>query len=157
MVTELMKAEEILNEYKDDVNKLAEFLPWLTEKNGKNVTSLYSQNELTAHSVSFPVYDATLMRFINVASETKLMDRNYRYVYTRNRIRTTKDELDYIEKATIQQMGQLGGILSNYVMGGRTRAKMWSEGMDKGIFLAVVDKCKELIDFWTNATVVKGD
>lgn len=151
MLTETMTASQVLEMYKDDVNKLAAYLDWLESKSGKAVSNIYAGDGLAEHSVSFPVYDGTLMSFVKEADKTVFMDRNYRYVYTRNRLKTHADELRLIENATILQMDQLGGILSNYILGGRTKGRLWSEGMDTGIFLQVVKKSKELIDFWSNA------
>ncbi len=151
MITETMTAPEVLEIYEQDVNKLASYLPWLKEKSGKAVSSLYQAEGIGDNSVSFPVYDGTLMRFVKEAGETVFMDRNYKYVYTRNRLKTHKDEERLIEKAGILQMDQLGGILSYYVLGGRTKAKLWSEGMNYAIFYQIIKKSKDLVDFWKNA------
>ncbi len=157
MNTELMTGEEVLSLYREDVYKLAEYLPWLESKSGQTVSSVYSGDGLREHSVSFPVYDSTLLSFVKVAESTILMDRNYRYVYTRNSLHDHRDEAAYIDRATILQMGQLGGILSNYVLGGRTKAKLWSEGVTSGLFCKIVAKAKELIDIQVNATITKGE
>lgn len=151
MFTEGMTASQVLEMYRDDVNKLAGYLTWLEEKSGKSVSSVYSGDGVADHSVAFPVYDAMLMRFIKDAENTAFMDRNYRYVYSRNRLKTVEDELKLIESVSILQMDLLGGIMSNYVMGGRTRARLWSEGMNTGVFYHIIKKSKELVDFWTNA------
>ena len=156
MFTETMTPNQVLNTYRDDVNKLAEYLSWLEDKSGKMISQLYSGDGIGTTSVTFPVYDSMLMSFIKVAENTCFMDRNYRYVYTRNRLKTPEDALAFIEKATILQMDQLGGILSYYVLGGRTRAVLWSEGMDSTVFYHLVRKAKELIDFWANAEKVNG-
>lgn len=154
MFTESMTPSQVLNAYREDVNKLAEYLSWLEDKSGKMISQLYSGDGIGSTSVTFPIYDSMLMSFIKTAENTCLMDRNYRYVYTRNRIKTPEDALNFIEKANILQMDQLGGILSYYVLGGRTRARLWSEGMDTTIFYHLVLKAKELIDFWANAEKV---
>lgn len=152
MFTENMTANQVLDIYKSDVEKLAKYLPWLEEKSGKVVADVFSGDGITEHSVPFPVYDGTLLSFVREAEKTAFMDRNYRYVYTRNRLMTKEDEKRFIESIDILKMDQLGGILSNYVLGGRTKAKLWSEGMNYGIFYDVVKKAKELVDFWTNAS-----
>lgn len=143
--------DEIMNKYKDDVNKLAGFLNWLEQKSGTPVTAIYGDDGLSENSVAVPVYDSTLMSFVKTADATAFMDRNYRYAYTRNRLKDAKDEIEFIDNATILQMDVLGGILSNYILGGRTKARLWSEGMNNGVFLHLVRKMKELIDFWANA------
>lgn len=156
MITETMTANQIVEVYKGDVDKLAAYLPWLEDKSGKSVSSIYAAEGIADNSVSFPVYDSTLMRFVKEAGETVFMDRNYRYVYTRNRLKNYKDEERLIEAASILQMEQLGGILSYYVIGGRTKARLWSDGMNHAIFYKVVKKAKELTDFWTNAQATEN-
>ena len=55
-------------------------------------------------SITFPVYDGTLMSFIKDVQRTTLLDRNYPYIYSRNRMRTLQDELRMIERASIMDM-----------------------------------------------------
>lgn len=140
--------QQVVNEYRPDVEKLARYLPWLESKMGSSVQQSYSGSGIEEHSISFPVYDSTLMSFVKEAQRTKLMDRNYRYVYSRSRIRTLQDELRIIERCSIQEMDVLKGILSKYVMGGMTKGRMWSEAVETGIFLYVLKKMKANLDFW---------
>lgn len=140
--------QQVVNEYRPDVEKLARYLPWLESKKGTSVQQSYSGSGVEVNSISFPVYDSTLMSFIKEAQRTKLMDRNYRYVYSRCRIRTRQEELRTIERCTIQEMDVLKGILSKYVMGGMTKGRMWSEAVEAGIFLHVLKKMKANLDFW---------
>ena len=98
--------------------------------------------------MTFPVYDGTLLRFIKTAQDSSLINRNYTYTYSRNRIRTTQDELRFIQNATIKEMGDLWGILSRYVLKGMTKAALWSEGVKNGVFLALLLKMEEILQFW---------
>ena len=153
MLTELMTAGEVFEAYKDDMLKLIAYLPWLEEKSGKSsVSGTYEGEGLSEHSMSFPVYDGTLLRFIKAAESTKFMDRNYPYVFTRNRLRTYKDERDFVARQTIRQIDSIGGVLSKYVMGGRSKSKLWSDAVDQGIFLAIAQRLKELYDLGLNGT-----
>ncbi len=152
MDTELMTAKQILEEYGKDVRQLSEYIPWLTQKSGAQVSQVYGQDGISDHSLSFPVFDSDLMRFIKDAEASKFMNRNYRYAYTRYKMYNSADEKKQIQKATILQMQLLGDILSKYVMGGRTKARLWNEGVGNGVFLEVISKAKELTDFWANAT-----
>lgn len=140
--------QQIVNEYRPDVEKLARYLPWLESKKGSSVQQSYSGSGIEEHSISFPVYDGTLMNFVREAQRTTLMDRNYRYVYSRCRIRTLQDELRIIDKCSIREMDVLKGILSNYVMGGMTKGRMWSEAVENGVFLCVLKRMKANLDFW---------
>ena len=98
--------------------------------------------------MSFPVYDGTLLRFVKEASRTKLMDKNYRYVYTRNHIRTPEDERRVIRAAELKDWDILRGILSRYVLGGMTKASLWSQAVQEDIFYLVLSKMKEIIEYW---------
>ena len=89
---------------------------------GKMASRSYQGQGISKNSMSFPVYDATLLNFVREASESALMDRNYSYVYTRNRIKTHDDERRVIVGAELKDWDILRGILSRYVLGGRTKA-----------------------------------
>ncbi len=151
MISDGMTPDQILHMYRDDVNKLSSFLTYLEAKQGDKASSVYADDGLQEHSVVVPVYDSGLMNFVKAAEATTFMDRNYRYAYTRNHLKSADDELRFIDKATIFQMDILGGILSYYILGGRTKARLWSEGVRNGVFYRLVVKMKELVEFWTNA------
>lgn len=140
--------QQIVNEYKPDVEKLIRYLPWLEEKAGQNVSETFEGSGIKGNSITFPVYDSTLMSFIKEVQRTKLLDRNYVYIYSRNRIRTVADELRIIERSDIREMDILKGILSKYVMGGMTKGGLWTEAVQNKVFLNVVKKMKENIEFW---------
>ena len=44
---------------------------------------------------------------------------------------------------------KLGDILSKYVLKGMSKSTLWTEGMEEGVYYAVVNKMKELIEFWS--------
>ena len=140
--------QQVVNEYRADVERLARYLPWLESKKGVSVQRSYSGDGIGEHSVAFPVYDSTLLGFVKEAQRTKLMDRNYRYVYSRLRIRITEDELLAAKRSSIKEMDVLKAILSRYVMEGMTKGRKWSEAVENGVFLTVISKMKENLDFW---------
>ena len=129
--------EQLLESYKQAVRPLLPYLPWLEQSAGKRASSIYSGQDIGVNSVSFPVYDGTL-----------LMDRNYAYVYTRHRIRTHQEERDIIQKAGWKEWDILRGILSKYVLGGRTKGNLWSEAVSEQIFYLVLKQMQEIIEFW---------
>ena len=139
---------EIINKYRNDVEALVKYLPWLERSSGQkmvnNVTPEGGEN-----TMKVPVYDSTLLSFVKVANKTKFMNRNYMYTYTRNRLRTVDDELKYISRAQLTDIQGLGDILSKYVLKGMQRGILWSEAVKDGVFLSVVSKMKELIEFWS--------
>lgn len=139
---------QVVQEYKADVEKLIRYLPWLEEKSGSNVSETYSGSGIGEHSIAFPVYDSMLLGFVKEVQRTNLLDRNYRYIYSRNRIVTQKDELRAISNSDITRMDILKGILSKYVMGGMTKGRMWTEAVQNRIFLNIVRKMKENLEFW---------
>ncbi|MDE7277146.1 MAG: hypothetical protein K2N98_09900 [Lachnospiraceae bacterium] len=144
---------QVVQEYKADVEKLIRYLPWLEEKSGSNVSETYSGSGIGEHSIAFPVYDSMLLGFVKEVQRTNLLDRNYRYIYSRNRIVTQKDELRAISNSDITRMDILKGILSKYVMGGMTKGRMWTEAVQNRIFLSIVRKMKENLEFWDRPIV----
>lgn len=148
METGQLTPEQIVATYRADTQKLLAYLPYLREMSGKIAAQLYEQDGIAQHSLKFPVYDSNLLRFVKEAEQSVYMNRNYRYIYSRYRIKDTFDELAVIEKCTIQQMDVIGGILSGYIMGGRTKAVLWTEGLRNGVYMAALNKADELIRLW---------
>lgn len=140
--------QQIVNTYKPDVERLIRYLPWLEEKAGSSVQETFEGSGIKGSSITFPVYDGTLMSFIKEVQRTGLLDRNYPYIYSRHRLRTVKDELRAIEQTGIREMDVLKGILSRYVLGGMTKGRLWTEAVYNRIFLNVVRKMKENLEFW---------
>lgn len=140
--------KQIVNTYKPDVQKLIRYLPWLEEKAGSSVQETFDGSGIRESSITFPVYDGTLMNFIREVQRTGLLDRNYPYIYSRLRIRTVKDELKAIEHADIREMDVLKGIMSKYVLGGMTKGRLWGEAVHNRIFLNIVRKMKANLEFW---------
>jgi len=145
---EKLTTEQFVAEYKDEVAKLLKYLPWLEAKQGLNVVSQYTPEAATAGTMRIPTYDGTLLAFIKVADKTKFINKNYDYVYRKYRMNNYQDELRMIARARIQDMDLLGAILSRYIIKGRTKGMMWKEGVEYGVFYAVISKMKELIEFW---------
>ena len=140
---------EVADGYRPDVELLIKYIPWLETKAGTNTaSSIYSGEGIGEHSITFPVYDGMLLNLVRDARRTKLLDRNYAYVYSRNRIRTVDEEQSYIEQATIRQMDGLRGILSKYILGGLTKGTVWTEGVTNGSILKVLTKMKEILEYW---------
>lgn len=140
--------QQLIEEYKQVVLPLLKYLPWLEKSVGKAGSTTFDENNVGEHSLSFPVYDATLMSFVKEVGKTALMDRNYKYTIVRSRINSHDDERRIIKNAGINEWNVLCGILSNYVLGGRTKARLWSEGLTEGIFYLVLDQMKSIIEYW---------
>lgn len=138
---------QMVQEYKESIMPLLRYLPWLEQNAGRTVSSIYGGQDI-ASSVSFPVYDGTLMNFVREATKSTLMDKNYKYVYTRNHIRNHEDERKIIVKATWRDWDVLRGILSYYILGGRIKGKLWSEAVEEQIFYLVLKQMKEIVEYW---------
>lgn len=145
---EKLTTEQFVAEYKGEVALLLKYLPWLEAKNGRNVVSQYTPDSATENTMRIPTYDSTLLAFVKLADKTKFINRNYDYIYRKHRMNTAEDELRMIARARIQDMDLLGAILSKYIIKGRTKGMMWKEGVENGVFCALVNKMKELIEFW---------
>lgn len=138
---------ELVEQYKSDVELLIRYLPWLKEKAGKQIYENYSGDGISEHSVSFPVYDSTLMALVKDAQRTGFMDRNHVYVYTRNRLKTAKDEIAFVGNCNLEEMGSLGCILSHYIMGGMTKGTVWTQGVENGVLYETIYRMYEIIKF----------
>lgn len=148
MEKDMLYMQEVANSYRPDVERLIRYIPWLESKAGGDVSKFYQENGIKDHSITFPVYDSTLMSLVQDVKRTQLLDRNYVYMYTRKRIRTVEDEHRLIEQATIQEWDILKGILSKYILEGMTKGKVWSEGVSNGSILKVLLKMKEILEYW---------
>ncbi len=145
------KREQLIEEFKPEVVKLLRYLPYFARKTEKDVSSMYTGND--EHKViPIPVYDSTLLQFVKEYEKSVFCNRNYHYVYSRNHIKTHEDELRFIEKAktTETDLKIIGGIMSKYVLGGKTKASLWSEGVGLGIYEACLMKLNEL--FFKNSS-----
>ena len=140
--------QQLLEEYKKVAMPLLRYLPWMEKNKGQTASTLYQGEESGEGAMHFPVYDSTLMAFVKEASKSPLMDRNYHYVYSRHRIRTHEDERRMIASAELNDWDILRGILSKYVMGGMTKATLWSEAMRENIFYLVLKQMHKIIEFW---------
>ena len=141
-------SEKIRNQYMGDVDRLMRFIPWFEKIQGKQVSHYYDGNG-EYKLIQIPVFDSNLLDFVKEAGKTKLVDRNYPYVYTRYRIKTVEDELKAVENAHLKDIDVLKGVLSKYVLGGRSKAAMWKEAVENGVFYAVLKKLK-LLFYSTN-------
>lgn len=148
MEQDLEYRQQLVQEYRREAKPLFRYLSWLEQSAGSRASSTYSGQDIDKHSLAFPVYDATLMNFIKEASRTKLMDRNYLYIYTRNHLKTHDDERKLIERATLRDWDLLRGILSKYVLGGMTKSMLWSQGVQERIFFLTVSRMKQILEFW---------
>ena len=137
-----------LSEHRADVEKLLVYIPWLESKAGNSVSHIYNDNSLSQTTVPFPVYDATLLSFVNDALETSLMDENYMYDFAGYNVKTIYDEIAAVENATTTEGPLLCGVLSKYVLGGRTKGRVWSTAVEEGVFLAVLKQFKKLLEIW---------
>ncbi len=131
---------------KQDIAPLLKYLDWLKENDGKDVSTVYDGRENGSNTMSFPVYDATLLDFVKEAGESGLMDRNYVYVYTGHKLETPEQERQAIADATIEDWRILCGIFTRYVRGGMTRAYLWTEGVKESIFYLSLQKMQEVLE-----------
>ncbi|MCR4745431.1 MAG: hypothetical protein K5894_09415 [Lachnospiraceae bacterium] len=148
MESENALALEFIREYGDDVMALAEYIPYFMSKAKGDFSKKYD-GKYGESSLNFPVYDSTLLAFIKKAGQSKLIDRNYPYIYTRYRIKDHEDERNFIARATIRDVKILKGFFSKYVIEGNRIAKRWSEGADERIYLGVLEKMKGFIEFYS--------
>lgn len=147
MEHELESGELFYRTYGEAVRKLSRYIPWFMDKTGNDVSHKYT-GEYGESALEFPVYDGTLLRFVKEAGETNLIDRNYPYAYTGRGIRTKKAEEQAIENAGLKDVDFLRGVISKYVLEGMTRSSVWTEAVERRIFLNVLCKLKEIAEFY---------
>lgn len=150
---EKMGREELVAMYRPDVERLAAFLPWLTDKTSMDVVQNFT-GENGEVSLPFPVYGDIYLAFLETLGTTIFMNPNYHYTYSRYRIQDWNDELAMIKRADIMTMDILGGILSKYTLGGMTKAYLWTDGMDYQIFYNAVKRAKDIIEYWDVPIIV---
>lgn len=138
----------LAEQYKAELTSLLRYLPWLKEHAGMRTGSEYNGQEDGNNTMSFPIYDSTLLSFVKEAGKSAFMDRNYAYVYSRKQLKTTEDERTAIDSATIREWDVLCGILSRYVLGGNVKASLWTQGVKENIFCMILEKMKEIVEFW---------
>ncbi len=77
---------QVVNTYKPDVERLIRYLPWLEEKAGHNVAETFEGSGIKGSSITFPVYDSTLMslskncsgqRFWTAITRISIQDTEY--------------------------------------------------------------------------------
>lgn len=149
--------DEFLEMFKQDVIRLSKYIPWLEDKSGDDVSKNYQDGNKMDHTLSFPVYDSILLAFLNDASTTVFMEKNYQYFYTKNHIYDYRDELALIERADIMHMDILQCILSRYVFGGMVKAYLWKAGVDHKIFVTVLKKARQIVEFWSEPLVIEDE
>lgn len=136
--------EQIIEEYKDDLLRLLKYLPFLEKKGGKDVQDYY-EGDGENKVIPVPVYDSTLLGFVKEARSTKFMYRNYPYVYRRWKMPDANAERIAMESATLRDIDLFRGIISKYVLGGQTRAKLWTEAVEERIFVTALSRMKSLM------------
>lgn len=139
--------EGIVREYKGEVNKLVRYIPWLEGKMRNYEQEYYTDADAEDRTLPVPIYDSTLLQLVNEIRNSKFLNRNYVYVYSKYRITSVKSEKRAIEQMGLEEIDHLYAILSRYTIKGMTKGSVWTEGVRDGIFLQVISRMKELIEF----------
>lgn len=147
--------EQIVMEYRADLEKLLRYLPFLDKKSGKDVQTFY-EGDGTYKLIPVPVYDSTLLAFVKEAKTTKFMNRNYPYTYRRYRMDTPEDERARIEKCVLRDIDIIRGILSKYILGGQTKSYLWSAGVQERIYVTALDKMQKMFAEFDAEMAKKG-
>lgn len=138
--------KNLIQQYQPDAKRLVRYISWLETKRGRDVMKSFEGEGVEKTAFTFPVYDATLLSFIKTARETRFIDRNYQYVYNRNRIRNAEQERKAVRSASLRDIGLLSGIFSRYVLGGMTKSVLWAQGVESGIFLEILCRLRDILE-----------
>lgn len=148
MENENVYRRETIEKYRQATEKMFRYLPWLEEKSGNKMVSKYQGSNMPESSITIPVYDSTLLAFVKEMNATGLMDRNYVYVFSRNRIRSEQDELRMIKQAELKDIENIFHIMAKYILGGMTKGWLWSRAVENGVFYHGLKRIKELLEVW---------
>lgn len=140
--------QETIRKYREIFEKLFRYIPWFEQKMGQKTSHLYNGEETANMSMPIMVYDSTLLAFVKEMQATGVIDRNYVYVFSRNGIRTQRDELNWIEQAELKNIEDIFGIMAKYVLGGMTKGSLWTQAVENGIYLHALLKIKELLEVY---------
>lgn len=148
MENENLYRRELIDKYRRKMGDLFRYLPWLEERFGEKMVHNYQGADMPQGSITIPVYDSTLLAFVKEMNASGLMDRNYVYIFSRNKIRTEQDELNMIDKSELKDIENIFGIMAKYVLGGMTKGILWSKAVENGVFYHGLKRIKELLDLW---------
>lgn len=140
--------KKLIEKYRPIAERLNTYLSWLDSKRGVDTSQTFTGQGIGEHSITFPVYDSTLMALVKLLQNSELMDRNYVYVYSRNRLKTHEDEIRLIHNSELKDVDNIRAILSKYVMEGMRRGTQWTEAVTSGIFYECIAQLKKDIEFW---------
>ena len=62
--SENLYRQERIQKYRVIFEKIFRYIPWLEQKKGQKTSHLYDGNDIASTSVTFSVYDGTLLSFI---------------------------------------------------------------------------------------------
>lgn len=145
---DLAYRRELVEKYRPITERLTSYLSWLESKRGTETSQSYTGQGIGEHSIPFPVYDSTLMALVKLLQTSELMDRNYVYVYSRNRIKTHEDEIRLIHQSELKDIDNIKAILTKYVFEGMRKGTQWTEAVSAGIFYECISQLKKDIEFW---------
>ncbi len=131
---DLTQSEMIRAEYLKDVELLSKYMNYLEKRAGSSVSSFY-EGEADFKVIQIPVYESTMLAFVKDAGKTKFIDKNYRHTYSKYRIKGVEDELRLIKHAHLKDIDLFKAVLSKYILQGRSKGLVWSEGVKNGVFL----------------------
>ncbi len=146
--------EQIVAEYKGDLDKLLRYLPYFESK-GTGEGQKFYDGEGENKVIPVPVYDSTLLAFVKEAGETKFMNRNYPYAYRKWRMPDANAERIAMGSATLRDIDLFRGILSRYVLEGRRKSYMWTNGVEERIFYTALSRLETL--FYKSGMLLERD
>lgn len=137
---------QLIAEYTEKISPLFRYIPYLKEKEGSNISSLYKDGNKLSNTVPVPVYDSTVLSFVKEAQKTGYMDRNYIYTYNLTGAKNAQDERLYISDAKLVDVDKIIAIIAKYVLGGMIKGRMWTEAVESGVWLHALLKIKEVLE-----------
>ena len=144
---DMTRGQKYIHDYEESIMTLYRYVPYLTERGGKDISQEYD-GSLGRSSMSFPVYDGTLLSFVREIQKSALFDRNYVYAYSKRRIRTPEQEEKAVKDAAFADIDMLRAVLSKYAVEGMRKTGVWQDAVERKLFLTAIVKLKEFLDYY---------
>jgi len=139
----------LIAKYREPLEPYFRYMPWFLERKNKNLEKFYDGDEISG-TFSFPVYESTLLNFVQGIQTTGLIDRNYPYLYSKYGLHSTDEELALIERCGLAEVADILAVVSKYVLGGMTKGRMWNEAVEYGIFYHALARIRDILNVYSD-------
>lgn len=133
-----------MSDVQKDVEKLSEYVPYLTDATKETVVSWVNSNDQADDPfyMAYPVYDRTFVEFVDDLYETDILLGNYNEIVAELGLTDEDDLALVIDEA---DMDVVRAILTYFIRQERFHDGLWGEAVEKKVFLKVLKRLRELV------------